>query len=171
MKIENLSVIERAILANQNRILACLIEENAEHYNHLADIAEHGYVGLYGDIFEHIFDEVSFEICNETFEILTMYCVIKNAVAKLSKEQLASIDLNKFKFEGFDANSDPHYSFMEFLIEKEDRYPELKDMYRNSHSGLTITKYRRLLEVYHARTADSKYELSFDDLKEMIQAI
>lgn len=170
---KNLSKTERAFFANQNRILALLSEQNedaanANHYNHLADIAECGYEGLYYELLENISEGVSKEICKETHDILTMYRIINSSIAKLTEEQRLSLEIEKIEFEGFDANNDSHYGFMEFLIEKEGKYVELKDMYRNSHNSYSIEKYRRLLEIYQERNKVELY-LPYEVLRKMIE--
>ncbi len=170
MKAISLSKIERAFLANQNRMLALLSPDSADYYNNLAEIAEHGYEGLYSELLSHISDGVPFETCEETFEILTMYRVINNFIGTLAYDEKKTLDLDSIQFQGFDANNDDHYHFMEFLIEKEGRYKELSEMYRNSHDSLTIEKYRTILRVYRSKKQNGAVHLKIDDLKEMIAA-
>lgn len=168
MSNEKITKTERTILANQNRILALLNTEQSINYNILAEIAESGYVGLYYRLFENIDNEVSQEICNETHDILTMYRNINNAIAKLSQPDKDSLDLESIAFEGFDANNDPHFGFMEFLIEKQGKYSELREICRNSHSSGSIFKYRRLLEIDKRKKAEGQTYLTFDTLREMM---
>jgi len=162
---------ERLILANQNRILALLNEDNPDTYNYNAEIAERGYEGLYHELFSNLGEGVSHEVCEETHEILTMYRVINGGISGLTNEQSDSIDLEKIKFEGFDANNDDHYRLMEFMIEEGGLYKELKEMYRNSHNSWTISKYRKLLGYYNQVKKASNYTLDFENLKAMVELI
>ena len=159
---------ERLILANQNRILAFLDEENSHNYLFKAEILENGYEGLFYECFESISDGVSDEICKETHDILTMYRVINNLIGTLSDEQIASLQLEKIKFKGFDANNDDHYGFMTFLIDKADLYKELKNKYLNSHSILSIEIYRRMLPVYNEALIANNYTLDIIGLQKII---
>ena len=164
---EKLNKVERAILANQFRILAFLDETNGAHLNKKAEIAEYGYEGLYGELLDHIYDGVDNATCDETFDILTMFRAIQNTISGLTDEEKETIDLDMLKFQGFDANNDKHYGFMEFLVEKEGRYKGIANLYRNSHSISTIRIYRGLLGVYRERIRHQTGPLTLEDLQEM----
>lgn len=159
-----LTKTERLIISNQNRLLGFLDPESSEYFNKKAEIAEYGYAGLYYQLFESIYDGISLEICDETFDILTMFRSIHFSIEDLSEDQKNNLNLDNLKFEGFDLNNDPHYGFMEFLIKKDDRYHEFKDLYRNSHSMTTLQKYRRMLKIKES-IGENVYNYSFDDLK------
>ncbi len=164
---QKLTLVERLILTNQFRILAHL--EGDDYYSNKAEIAERGYEGLYDDLFSFMHESVSEDICNETFEILTMFRVITNSIARLTPEEKSDIELNKLEFKGFDANNDQHYGFMMFLHENENRYKELKGLPLNSHTEITISSYRSMLIVY--KTIDNRSgHLTFNQLKELSNA-
>jgi uncharacterized protein len=146
MKTEKLTKIERLQLSNQFRILHKLTDDETYAIN--AEIVENGYEGLYYKLFEPIFDGVSKEVCEETMAILHMYRVINNAIATLPPQEQAQIDSEKIKFEGFDGNNDDHYHYMSFLVEEMDMWQEYAEASLNSHSSITINKYRKMLEVY-----------------------
>jgi uncharacterized protein YfbU (UPF0304 family) len=166
-----LTKIERAILANQQRILSYLDNGNEENYLFKAQILEEGYEGMYEEAFTGIFDGVSEEICEETFSILNMYRTINNAIQALNPNQIPEQDLEKIKFQGFDANNDKHYYFMKFLVEKADRFDEYRDMYLNSHSLFPLRKYRRMLEVYNQMMSNTYRDLTAVDLRFFIESI
>jgi uncharacterized protein YfbU (UPF0304 family) len=168
-----LSLLERTILSNQNRILALLDPEESKRYNNLAEILELGYTGLYPKIFEHTFDGISNEICQETFEILTMFRSIEHAICSLSDDQKTEITYENLTFQGFDANNDPHYSFAEFLIKKEGKYQEFNDNRSlNSHSSGSLPTYRQMLNIFReiVKSNNGKHFMSYSDLKKIRQA-
>jgi len=164
-----LTMPERAILSNQNRILSILDPEHAEEYNHLADIAEEGYPYFYGNLISNISRETPLDICEETTSILNMYRGINNSIARLTEDEKTKLDLEKLKFEGFDANNDKHYHFMSFAVDKCDLYVEYKEKYYNSHDIQTIDKYRKMLKIYNS--VDVKHSLTFEDLKNLCEKI
>ena len=167
-----LTKTERALLANQNKILALLDTNNAEYYSLKAEIAENGYTGLYHKLFQGISDEIPEEICKETHDILHMYRVIENAIAPLTDEQKETIpNFARIKFEGFDGNNDPHYFYTKFMVEKENTYRELGDKPLNSHTMASIGKYRSMLPVFQRVTQANHHNLNLDGLKEIGSSI
>lgn len=166
----SLTKTERTLLANQNRILALLDENNAKHYEYKTQIAERGYEGLYYVLLNSIEGGISKEICRETHDILTMYRAVNNFIAKLLPEQKEGLDLEKIEFEGFDGNNDSHYHFMMFIIEEGQLYAELKDAPMNSHSMATLGKYQRMLAVYNKEMDANSHNLNLDGLRAIIDA-
>jgi len=166
-----LTITERAILANQNKILALLDQENSEHYLNNIKIIEKGYSGLYEELFTNIDKEISQEICNETHAILNMYFVINNFIETLKAEEKLGLDLEKIEFEGFDRNRNDHFSFMNFIVEEKDLYPEYKGTNFNSHSELSLSKYRTMLPVYNEVIKDNRFSLNLDGLRQIIDAV
>jgi len=162
---------ERVLIANQNRILAFLDTNDSENYLLKAEIAEKGYEGLYEKLFESINEEVPKEICDETYEILTMYQVINNLTSSLLPEQKEQVDMKKIRFEGFDLNNDKHYFFMKFIVEKTEQYEEYKDAYLNSNSISSLRKYRQMLTAYKQFLEANQHQLSFAGLQSIIEAI
>jgi len=166
---EKLTIVERQILANQYRILAKL--ENDEYYERNADILVRGYTGKYHEVFNVHSEEIPIEICEETSEILNMYRRITNTIATLTPEQKEQLDLEKLKFEGFDANNDSHYHYGTFMIEKMNLWQEHKDMYFNSHSVFPLQKYRKMLAYHQEKMEQDIYDITFEDLLEMEKLI
>ena len=165
---KTITEVERQSLANQYKILAKLYDDDSLLV--YADILEYGYTGLYGEVL-NTSEEVSFDICKESDEILTMYRRIENAKAKLKPEEKEELDLSRIDFNGFDANNDLHYGYMTFQVEKMNLWEEHKDNYLNSHDQTSILKYRRLLEYQKELLANKKYELDKNDLIHMIEIV
>ncbi len=166
-----LTKAERAMLANQNRILAVLDANNSEDYLLKAEIAENGYEGLYEKLFDNLSEGISEEVCEETHNILTMYRVINNFIATLTPEQQQTLNLGRIEFEGFDANNDKHYFFMKFIVEKADMYDEYQNENLNSHSIASLRKYKRMLPVYNQALEANNYQLNMEGLEAILAAI
>jgi uncharacterized protein YfbU (UPF0304 family) len=168
---ENLKFTERAILANQFRILSFLDKDNKESHLVSAEVFECGYTGLYAETLQHIYSEgTSREVCTETHEILTMYRVISSAIEALTPQEKESLDLQRIKFDGFDSH-DKHYHFAMFMIEKQQKYREHSEHDIDSHSGVSIIRYRSMLPVYKKLIKDHNYNLSVKGLQELIDAV
>lgn len=174
MKPESLTIVERQILANQFKILSKLSEEDSyesKDYEKKAEIIENGYTGEYSEVFNVHSEEVSAEICYETNEILNMYRRINNAIATLTEDEKINLDLEKIKFEGFDANNDSHYYYAKYMIENLDKWQEHKEMHLNSHSQFPLIKYKKMLSIQEEAFQENKYDLNFNDLQKMINSI
>lgn len=128
-------------------------------------ILEEGYTGQYGEVFIVNEKEISYDVCLETHDILTMFRCISNAIYSLNDEEIESLDFYKLRFKGFDANQDKHYDYAKFMIEEQGRWLEHKELYLNSHNSNTILEYRRMLRVYKKIIHSNKHEFTFDDLK------
>ena len=164
MVLKTLSITERQILANQFKILSKLEDDN-EFYERKVEILEEGYTGQYREIFVVSEKEISYDICIETHDILTMFRGISNAIPSLNDEQIESLDFYKLHFKGFDANQDKHYYYARFMIEGQGKWPEYRELYLNSHNSNTILEYRKMLTVYKKIIRSNRYEFTFDDLK------
>ncbi|REE07808.1 uncharacterized protein YfbU (UPF0304 family) [Winogradskyella pacifica] len=165
---ETLTIVERQILANQFRILA-QIEENGEHHSISAEILERGLTGQYHSVFNVYNEEKSIEICNETSEILNMYRRINNTIAGLSEAERDELDLERIQFDGFDANNDPHYHYMTFLVENMNLWQEHSGNYLNSHTQASLAKYRRMLD--YQNQLDNPNNIGIEDLRNYINAL
>ena len=171
---KQLSIVERQILANQFEILSKLCGEDeysARDFEKKSEIVKYGYTGEYSEVFDVHIDEIPHEICRETNEILNMYRRIETAKAKLIDDEKRQLDLNKIKFEGFDANNNSHYHYAKYMIENLDKWQEHKEMYLNSHSEFPLMKYRKMLAIQEKAFSENRYELNLEDLKEMIASI
>lgn len=174
MTTTNLTQVERQILANQHLILAKL-SENEDDYEYKSNLVKReilikGLSGEYHEIFDVYSEEISLDICQETSNILNMYRRINSTISQLTEDEKQALDLEKIKFEGFDANNDDHYGYASFIIENLDKWKELKDTYLNSHSSFSIIKYRKMLFKQN-ELLKSKMDLDADDLREIINSI
>lgn len=167
MERTTLTVPERTILANQYTILEKLDKANVKTYSYLREIVENGFEGLYHEIFSQIDKPVTYDICDETYDILDMFHAIQIAKKNLTIEQLANINFEKITFDGFDLNNDSHFSFAEFLVKIRGKYIEQKKANFNSGSSNSIFVYRRLLEYYKSKVGGEIYTLTYTDLLEM----
>lgn len=165
---EKLTLVQRTILANQYRILAALGDDPKSNSTK-AEILENGYTGKYYEALLNN-EEISEEVCKETSDILQMYRIINNAYAKLPAEQQQELNMEVIEFEGFDGH-EPHLHYASFMIEQLNLWREHKDKYLDSHTGATIEKYRDMLQVYNLRYCAPYYKLSFEAIKEIIDAI
>lgn len=165
---QKLTEIERQILANQFKILACL-EINKQRNSNSAEIMERGFTGQYKAAFSVNAVEESIDICEETSQILYMYCRINKTIAKLSTKERAKLELEKIEFKGFDADHDPHYRYMKFLVEKMNLWQEYRGSYLNSHSAFSLGKYRKMLK--YQNQVDKLNDKGVEDLKNFIKAV
>ena len=110
----------------------------------IEEVMSNGYYWALGYEYSGIFDD---EITNpkdvkETVDILNMWRFIQNRYKALSEEDKIKVkketNLNDedFKFEGFDANNDPHYFIANFLIEKLNRFYRYNS-YKFSFGGIS----------------------------------
>ena len=83
------------------------------------------------------------------------------------KEETGSGD-EDFKFEGFDANNDPHYFIANFLIEKLNRFTDIIPM--NSHSVASLELYKRMLPVYEDIITNRWSEPRIDQIIDLFNA-
>lgn len=169
----NLTLIERQILVNQNKLLSLLDEENEKKYDLNIEILQRGFELEYDSVV-NVYPEdqvTTHAICKETVDILQMYRIIYNSIASLSPEHKEQLNLEKIKFEGFDANNDSHYAYAEFMIEKQNKWDEHKDLYLNSHSTFPLSKYRRMLTAMNERLTDMKFDLDKEDLEYIINMV
>lgn len=167
---ETLSIVERQILANQFKILSKM-GEDSEDYITKIEILENGYTEQYYEIFEVDTEEIPIEICEETSQILNMYRRINNAIEKLSDEERKSIDLDMLKFEGFDANNDPHFHYMTFMVERMKLWREYKSEYLNSHSPFALLKYQKMLDYQNYLLDNDQYHLTTEDLESLVDML
>lgn len=169
----NLTRVERQILYNQNKIFSLLDKENSNEYEFNMDVLYKGFEREYESVIDVYPDEevTTHEICEETVNILSMYRSIENSFARLSEEDKVEIDLKPIKFEGFDANNDPHYYYAEFMIEKQGKWDEYANFGLNSHSPASIGKYRRMLAAMDERLGGVHNDLDKDDLLYIIEMV
>lgn len=144
--VSGLSKVERLKIANQYRILEKLSKgREAKHFSVLASIFEHGYVHLYGQAVERVWDEMPDEDSKEVIDILELYRVLLLSLKKLPPADQEKLQ-KEVKFKGFDGNEETgHYLFAQFFCEELDRYNELEVI--NSHNP-TLDDYRAQLKKW-----------------------
>ena len=142
----------------------------------IEEVMSNGYYWALGYEYSGIFDD---EITNpkdvkETVDILNMWRFIQNRYKALSEEDKIKVkketNLNDedFKFEGFDANNDPHYFIANFLIEKLNRFTDITPI--NSHSAASLELYNRMLPVYKDIVINRRNESETDQIINIFNA-
>jgi len=166
---ETLTIAERQILVNQFKILSQIADD--DDYETKIEIMENGYTELYYEVFDVAAEEVPIEICEETSQILLMFRRISDTIKLLSEEEKQALDLEKIKFDGFDANHDAHFHYMTFLVDQMNLWQEYKGIYLNSYSRFSIIKYRKMMEYQYYLLDIDQYNLTKEDLKCFIELL
>lgn len=139
---KSLTIAERAILINQEMILAKLYPEEKEFHEERADLFKRGIAWIYNISLE---DEVPYEVYTETLDILNMFVELEEGKASLSDEEKADLDLSHIDYEGFDRNlNSTHVRVLDYLATK----PLYQKYDKNSHTESSLFRYRRMLEIY-----------------------
>lgn len=166
-----LTQVERQILFNQNKILSFLDSKNKNGYEIAMDILYDGYEKEYPSVVnvypEH--EVKTLAVCQETIDILQMFRKIDIALAQLSPEEKENLDLESLEFKGFDANNDPHYYYLKFMVNKLGKWEEYKEKKLNSHTQSDLHRYRSMLSAMNERLDGSHSILDKDDLEYVIE--
>lgn len=174
MIVNSLTTIERKVLANQYEILSKLSENDGEKemYSNFSKILEHGYAGLYSEIFGWVGEEKPILHTKEIHEILSMYRIINNSISRLSEEELGGLNLALIKFNGFDSHGAGHYSQAVFMIESLNLYQELKGIDIDSASSYSLAKYKTILSIFRKfELSGAKNWLTREELLEIISEV
>ena len=171
MEINSLTLAERAILANQYKIFSFLDKKNAKEHLANAEVFEKGYTGFYEEVFENISDEISSDVCKETNDILTMFKYIRKGIHNLKKHERDKLNLDKIRFDGFDADNDEHYYFAKFMIRKKHFYEHFSSMKMNSQSLASLKRYRKMLPVYKSILDKKIYSFGKNELIKFIEVV
>lgn len=155
---------ERLAFIYQLKILENLYPDEAVDYANYRTALEGGYALHYDWMTEHLSDEMSVDECREVLDILDMYRVITDGIAKLdATDSLKKHRLSKFL--GFDGNNEGQKrSYARYFIVDLDRYSELKDGEYPS-----LNSHTRMLETYQTMLArwkalPNKFEPSRSDI-------
>ena len=160
----NLTVTERLIIKNQLNILSLLDQDS--DYTALKKIVSLGIEGMYPFLFEEVSSKtIPKEIYTETHEILDMYRIIGNDI-----DDSTLPNINRIKFNGFDANHDDHYYIMQIFVKDMNRYEEYKNKGFNSHSQTSLDRYRKILAKYKELNINFR-EVTEDHLQQLIDAV
>ena len=163
-----LTKTERALFANQYRILELVDPDHARDYELLRTALERGYELHFADIFDHIWDGLTAEECAEVLEILSMYDALQRSVKQLG--DAAPVRPEEVEFPGFDGNNEPaQMGYARYFVNDLDRFSYLKFQNRdiNSHMPMLDT-YREMLRGW-VRTGKS-YELKADEIEQILPA-
>ena len=89
----------------------------------------------------------------ETVDILEMWIHLRDGLEELDGARRKAMAMNivaaggEWEFSGFDANSEPHYRIVRFLIDQLGRYTDFRALELNSRTPM-LARYRRMLQVY-----------------------
>lgn len=113
------------------------------------------------------------EVVREVLNILDMWSFIEYAYKQFTAAEkkilLEELDKNEesFRFNGFDYNNDHmHVSAMSFIVNDLGRYQEFQGRYLNSHSSISLGKYRCMLHDFEQMRNNSAmidFRLSTED--------
>ncbi len=123
------------------------------------------------DKYHGIFDATEDDpaVVTETNDILYMWRTLERSYANLSdaeKKRVEDVALLGVKFEGFDANHEPHYGVARYLIDRLDKYSEFKG--RNLAAVRALEPARRMFRVFEPLRSHDY--LSADQMVEVLKA-
>lgn len=163
-----LTTKERLFLANQYEILIKLDEDNIDFYEKAIEIVEKGYTNLYENLFSHITkNELTIADCELVENVLKLYSDLKYA-RENSSEISAAFSESDIEFKGFDGHLSKDYAgYAEFLVLKENLWPEFKKTIRNLDSHGTLPDLDGLQSMVERRKKLRKAwdELTAEDIK------
>lgn len=167
-----ISKIERLILINQYTILEKLDSDESEMYALNKKVLENGYTRDYGEIVEHLSDELPEIVSEEVWDILQMYRSMNFSYKDLKDK--GSLKEEDIKFKGFDGNNETSYmSYAKFVMHDLDRFDELRDNTGypsyNSHWP-KVDKYRRMLGAWKSVSERYNNKLSLEQINEILNA-
>jgi uncharacterized protein len=160
--------LERAILANQYRILEIVNPEEAEYYRQTRLIVENGYEMGYSEVTKHIAEETLDEkVCREVMDVLDMYRHITFSYNKLTDK--SGITADYVQFPGFDGNNESALlGYVEFLLDEQKGWQELHRVGGyNSHTEMRDRYRRQMAEWRHMRRRD---DLGAADIRRILEA-
>ena len=174
----------RLILRNTELLLSyceSIEEDEREFHAQNASILDKGYTAEYHQIFAPLLPEIPNSQCNELFDILDMFRMLRASYNNLTDEEKAKIEERDISFRGFDYNDSRESalsSYVEYLFEN-DRYIELKEpLSRFSDDGNShhpnIDMYRRMNRCFspimrkHILSPDL---LDLQEIKQVVSAI
>lgn len=149
--------VNRLILRDQELILAALseYEEDAAYHKRNAQIFEKGYVREYPEAFAALRPEIPNSRCEELYDILDMFRVLRASYEDLPEDEKAEVDERDISPQGFDYNDMEEGRFAGYVkhLFADKRYEELAEPLRkysdggNSH-GPRLEMYRRMLHCF-----------------------
>jgi uncharacterized protein YfbU (UPF0304 family) len=144
--VTSLTPFERLTLMNQLAILKKLDPDSGEDYEDQIEILHSGYTIRYGEVFQSVFEEMPLDECEYVYDVLDMHRTLINSFNGLADKQ--GLDADDVRFRGFDGNNETkRWAFAEYL-QKKGLWKETLVGGMNSHSIMTVDRYRLMLERY-----------------------
>ena len=179
-----LSSTNRLILRNQEILLSMsngLDDYEREIHAKNAAILANGYTSDYSEVFRALRPEVPYNLCEELYDILDMFRVLRFSYNKLADDDKAQVEERDISFRGFDysdSTESPLSGYVEYLF-NDGKYEELEEpMKRFSDDGNShhrnLDMYRRMYRCFnqiwrkHLLTA---HELSLEEILKVVSAI
>lgn len=173
----------RLILRDQELLLSkCggLDDEDRQSHARNVEILENGFTGEYPSVFAALLPEISYSQCEELFDILDMFRVLRSSYAQLDDRDRVEVNERDISFQGFDLNDGTEsklIGYVEYLF-ADDRYAELEDpLSRFSDGGNShhqnLEVYRRMnrcfKQVWHSHII-SFTPLNLNEIKQIVAA-
>lgn len=168
-----LSRFERALFANQFRILEALYPDEATFFAQHRKALEDGWELHYDWAVQNISeDTLSEDECKEVLDILDMYRALTFGLQKLSDNH----DLQNHhyaRFHGFDGNHETkRMAYVRYFVYELDRFGELverTDDDFNSHFP-TLEVYRSMLEEWRKIPPPERFQLDAEGIRRVLEA-
>ena len=173
-KAVNLSKVERALLANQLRILEVLYPDDAEELAQHRTALEAGWEYHFEEAFLAVSSDDVFttEQSCEVIDILDMYGAIDLALGAIGRDHSLAQHFAA-RFAGFDGNNEVvEMAYVEYLVEDLGRFDYLASRAEagfNSHTQ-TLDRYRRMVSVWKAFGLEGRYQLDEAKLQQLLAA-
>lgn len=163
-----LTLVERAMLVNQYRILQLLQPGSGTRYEKIIEALEKGFTRDYGEALDVWDSEVPLHVCNEVIDIMAMYRGIFFAMRDLAEP--VEDPWGHLNFDGFDGNEEgDDYSYANYLLHTLDLFSELKAGGANSHA-YRLPRYRSMLALWRQRGLGGERGPSKADLEALANA-
>lgn len=180
---------ERLVLSNQleilknqqiilNKISGQDRSTDTSFYDNQIKALREGYELHYGDVFEDIYDGLSYDDCRFVLDVLEMYRGITYSFLALEHERnLGKLTKKDIEFNGFDLNTETKYfSYANYFLIDLGRYDEIKKVAGqyadfNSHTSTTIPKYKRQLKIWDSyRNLTNRYQMTEEQISQLLDA-
>lgn len=171
------------ILKNQRIIMNSLTggkesDVDMSYYDNKIKALREGFELHYEDAFDDIYDGLSIEDCKFVLDVLEMYRGITYSYMALKRDKkLDKVCDSDIAFPGFDLNTETeYYSYCKYFILDLDRYSEIQQYAGehfdyNSHTSMTIPKYRRQLKIWQEyETLENRYLMTENQLVVLLKA-
>jgi uncharacterized protein YfbU (UPF0304 family) len=166
-----LNIKERLQLSYQLMILEKLYPDEQEYFANHRKAIEDGYQLHYDWITENLSKGLTKEECKFVIDVLDMYASLYFSVRDLKDSDLT---IESVQFPGFDGNNEIMFmAYTKYFIEDLDRFEEIQKStkgYYNSHMRM-IPQYNKMLPIWKKYKIDSRYKLTEENIKELLEII